>query len=537
MQTQTTNIQVPWDNPHGAKTPGPAQPDAGNRTKLSREVQTDRIKQLPEGSGIETERCNNRVENDTTASAYDWLPRPIKYNSKAREDQTDRCILRNGKQGSAHETLPKKESVKTAAKRDPKIGSRNTSQTDSFWSGVSERSGSSSKQKHKQRYYDPLIGNHVIPIIRNHDLLERIADRDNLLQAIAFLARHKEKTPGPDHKSVEETCIMLSDPENLERLRQQLLQETYRPGNVQSTQIPKSNGKTRPLKIATVMDRCVQRAILQQVITNLPKNPWCPYSFAYHHGQNTTDAIEEVNRIREEGYKYAIELDLESFFDNVRHTRLLKKLRRHIADKRVVRMISHIISALIINNHGELTKNRKGTPQGFAISSWLAADLYLDEIDQEMTRRNLRFVRFADDITIFTRSKKSAKRVKARIIKFAENVMECPVNKKKTRIVTIENVSLLGVELRDGHWRILREKVRNHCGEYLDDIAEYKRTKNEFFLYKAAQRMQGFIGGYTRIPDICLRQIRALRRWCMNKWWATGERKLFFAQKRWMVPD
>jgi hypothetical protein len=71
----------------------------------------------------------------------------------------------------------------------------------------------------------------------------------------------------------------------------------------------------------------------------------------------------------------------------------------------------------------------------------------------------------------------------------------------------------------------------------MKDIAKYKKTKNDYYIRKAAQSMQGFIGGYTRIPDICLRQIRALRCWCMNRWWATGERKLFFAQKRWMVPD
>ena len=145
MQNKTTNIHAPRDNSHGANTPGSDQSsDTENRTKLSREVQTDRIKQLPEGSGIETERCNNRVENDTTASAYDWLPKPIKYNSKTREDQTDRCILRNGKQESAPETLPKKESVKTAAEHNPQIGQQNTRQTDSFWSGGSECSGSSS---------------------------------------------------------------------------------------------------------------------------------------------------------------------------------------------------------------------------------------------------------------------------------------------------------------------------------------------------------------------------------------------------------
>ena len=202
-------------------------------------------------------------------------------------------------------------------------------------------------------------------------------------------------------------------------------------------QIPKSNGKMRTLGIATVQDRIVQTMILQAVNANLPVNPWNQHSYAYHRQSSPAKAIAEVNRIREEGYRYGITFDLKSYFDNVPHDRLNYKLHFHIADKRVVRLVNSFLTPLMIGKGRELTKNRKGTPQGSVISPWLASDLYLDELDQEMTRRGLRFVRYADDITVFTHSRKAARRTKARLTDFLENTMRCPVNKDKTKVVKI----------------------------------------------------------------------------------------------------
>jgi hypothetical protein len=265
-------------------------------------------------------------------------------------------------------------------------------------------------------------------------------------------------------------------------------------------------------------------------MANLPESPWSPFSYAYLKGCSTADAIAEVNRIREEGYSHAIELDLKSFFDNVPHSRLMCQTHTHIADQRVVRLIFSFITPLVIEKSGRLVRNRKGIPQGSVISPWLASMLYLDELDQELTRRGLRFVRFADDVTVFAHSRKSANRIMDRLIDFMENTMECPVNREKTKVIGIEHLSLLGVKLDNEYWTIRRDKVRGACAEYLRNMCKYTQTKEEAYLQKAAQRMSGFIEAFSRIPDISCSHILALQRWCRNKWKATGEHELFQQQ-------
>jgi len=233
--------------------------------------------------------------------------------------------------------------------------------------------------------------------------MEQIVEDANFLQAIRIVGRDPHKAPGCDHRSVSDVCLhLLTDPTARENIRQRLLQGKYRPGKVRTVQIPKPNGKKRTLGIATVLDRIVQTMVLQAVNANLPVNPWNARSYAYHPQSGVANAIAEVNRIREEGYRYGITIDLKSFFDNVPHDRLIQKLRIHIADKRVVRLTIAFLTPLVIRKKALLVKNRKGTPQGSVISPWLASDLYLDELDQEMERRGLRFVRYADDITVFS---------------------------------------------------------------------------------------------------------------------------------------
>ena len=249
--------------------------------------------------------------------------------------------------------------------------------------------------------------------------MEQIVEDTNFLQAITAVGKDPEKAPGCDHRKVGDVCRWLySEKTARETIRLQLLQGTYRPERVRTVQIPKANGKKRTLGIATVQDRIVQTMILQVINTHLPKETWNPHSYAYLPQSGVADAITEVNHIKEEGYRYGISLDLKSFFDNVPHDRLIQKLHVHIADKRVGRLVTAFLTAPIVGERGALTKNRKGTPQGSVLSPWLASMLYLDELDQEMEGRGLRFVRYADDITVFSMSKKAAKRTKARLIDF-----------------------------------------------------------------------------------------------------------------------
>lgn len=275
----------------------------------------------------------------------------------------------------------------------------------------------------------------------------------------------------------------------------------------------------------------MQTMILQAVMKNLPENAWSPYSYAYLPHSGVADAIAEVNRIREEGYRYEISLDLKSFFDNVPHDRLTYQLRKHIADKRVVGLVTAFLTPLVIGRGKKrLTRNRIGTPQGSVLSPWLASMLYLDELDQELTRRGLRFVRYADDVTVFSMSRKAAKRVKARITDFLENTMKCPVNRDKTKVVKISELSFLGVYLDQGCWHIQRDKEREACAAYLAGLHKYANTKKAAFLMKTAQRMSGFVNHYVRIPGMAHDEVASLKRWCKNRWKAIAGHKYIFDQ-------
>ena len=500
--------------------------------------------QLPAPAGhtnptrlTETDKGDNREGQGCNPHASSSLPIPTKLIKPLRTGETERRNYRNGQPGNTHETLLLRKEEETAEGYDPQDGQQDTTQTRSFWNGGPDCFASKPYRKNsKQRVYDPLRGKHTIPVINDCNLLERIVDENNFLQAIEYIAANLRKSPGYDNKSVKEVCDSLATPEAREEIRQQLLQGEYRPDKVRISPIRKPNGKMRPLGIATVLDRIVQRMILQVVISSLPENPWSPYSFAYQIGRNIGTAIKEVNSIREEGYTHAVKIDLTSFFDNVPHDRLMKKLRIHIPDKRVVGLINAFLTTLVIGTDGAVSRNRKGTLQGSPISPWLASMLYLDELDQEMDRRGLRYVRFADDITVFTHSRKAAKRCKARLLEFIENTMGCPVNKDKTVIEEIEHLSLYGVTWANNTWRIQRDKAQEACAIYLGYLGGYMKSKDDYWLWKAARQMRGFITHFDIIPDFNRRQIRALKRWCLNKWWHTGERRTLFEQK-WLVTD
>jgi group II intron reverse transcriptase/maturase len=520
-------VQAEWRNNRdgqGENTHAPCQlPVPAGHTNPTRPTETDK------GDNREGQGCNPHASSS--------LPIPTKHINPLRAVQAERRNERDGQPGNTQGTLSPRKEEETAEEYVPQDGQQDTTQIRSFWNGGSDCSASEPKRKPlKHRVYDPLLGKHIIPVINDSNLLDRIVDEDNFLQAIDFIASEPKKSCGYDNKSVKEVCDSLATPEAREKIRQQLLRGEFRPDKVRISLIRKPNGKMRPLGIATVLDRIVQRMILQVVINNLPENPWSPYSYAYQAGRNIGDAIEEVNRIREEGYTHAIKIDLTSFFDNVPHDRLMKKLRIHIPDKRVVGLINAFLTTLVIGPDGSVSRNRKGTLQGSPISPWLASMLYLDELDQEMARRGHRYVRFADDITVFTKSKKATGRRKARLITFIENTMGCPVNMNKTEVQEIEHLKLYGVEWANNTWRIQRDKAQEARAIYLGYLDDYTKKKDDYWLWKAARQMRGFITHFDIIPDFNRRQIRALKRWCLNRWWHTGERRTLFEQK-WLVTD
>ncbi|MBP5586983.1 MAG: hypothetical protein J6Y92_11600 [Lentisphaeria bacterium] len=464
-------------------------------------------------------------------------PQPFaatKHTANLRDVQAYRRNTRKAQPGCSHETLPLKKGNNATVGNTLKDGQSDTNQKTTFCDGDRDYSASSNNRKYSQRrIYDPMLGSHSIPVVKVSDLLERIVDDGNFLLALSSVRSEPNKACGYDNRTVKDVCDpLLASPSAREKIRQDILHGKYYPGKILTVQIPKANGKMRTLGIATVMDRVVQTMILQAVTANMPENPWSPYSFAYQPKRGVADAIAEVNRIREEGYQYGITMDLKAFFDNVPHDRLVQKLRVHIADKRVVKLVVAFLTPLVIGRHGTLTRNRIGTPQGSVLSPWLASMLYLDELDKEITRRGHRFVRYADDVTVFCHSKQAAKRIRAKLIVFLETTMKCPVNQDKTKIVKINHISLLGVKLERGKWHILRNKKQQACAGYLSMLYEYAKTKNDYYLIKAVQRINGFINHYKRIPGMAVNELLAIKRWRTRRWRNIIGKKNFFAYQR-----
>ena len=370
-----------------------------------------------------------------------------------------------------------------------------------------------------RKVYDPLIGRHDIPVCNCMNLMEHIVADQNFLTALRKVNSEPNKAAGYDRRKVREVCgPLLASPERREEVRRALLDGTYNPAPVRTVLIPKKSGKMRVLGIGTVTDRIVQTAILQVVPGFLPENPWSPFSFAYQAGLGVSNAIAEVNNIREEGYSFCITLDLSAFFDNVPHDRLLGKLKVHLKDPRVIELVEKFLTSVIADSNGALKRNRIGTPQGSVLSPWLASEVYLHELDMELTRRGHRFVRYADDITVFSHSRNAAKRIKARLIKFIEGTLKCPVNHEKTKIVDIRKLAVLGVYLDNGRWHIQRDKEIEVCGSFLRSLESYSKSKDEEVLAEAVARIDGFLQHYKRIPGLARKEVKDIARWCTRKW-------------------
>lgn len=270
-------------------------------------------------------------------------------------------------------------------------------------------------------------------------LLEEAASEANLAKALLNVVRN-QGAPGVDGQTVE--AAEAKAPSIITRLRHDLLTERWRPGEVRRVWLPKPGGGQRGLGIPNVVDRVVQQAVLQ-VLAPIFEPTFHASSHGFRPNRGAPTAIAEAKGYLAEGYRTIVDLDLAKFFDRVHHQRLLARIAERVKDQRIVRLIRLMLTARVKMPDGTSLAVQEGTPQGGPLSP-LLSNIVLDELDDELARRGLRFVRYADDCNIFVRSERAGARVMASVRRFLETRMRLQVNETKSGVRPPEEVAFLG---------------------------------------------------------------------------------------------
>ena len=212
--------------------------------------------------------------------------------------------------------------------------------------------------------------------------------------------------------------------------------------------IPKATGGQRPLGIPIVLDRVIQQAIAQ-AIGPLFEPHFSAHSYGFRPGRSARMALAEMEDAHREGLRFAVDCDLESFFDTVNHGLLMDRLAQRVADRRVLRLISRCLHAGVILPDGSREPTPCGVPQGGPLSP-LLANIMLDDLDEELEARGLRFARYADDFLVFVRSRSAAQRVLRTVARFIESRLALIINWTKSKAARLRECTFLGFRMHRG---------------------------------------------------------------------------------------
>ena len=276
-----------------------------------------------------------------------------------------------------------------------------------------------------------------VPIDAHH-LMEVILSPANMDQAYKQV-RSNGGSGGVDGMKMEELLPYLR--EHLDEIKASILKGKYKPSPVRRVEIPKDNGKKRKLGIPTLVDRVIQQAIAQ-VLSPMYEPQFSEGSFGFRKNRGAHDALRKAQEYLNQGYVYAVGIDLERFFDTVNHSYLLRLLSKTIKDGRVISLINRYLTAGVMEN-GVCKSSDEGTPQGGPLSP-LLSNILLNEMDKEIERRGHPFVRYADDSLIFCKSKRGAERVSRGLSKFIEEKLYLKVNREKTEVGLASQMKYLG---------------------------------------------------------------------------------------------
>ncbi|MCU7906268.1 MAG: group II intron reverse transcriptase/maturase [Candidatus Thiodiazotropha sp. (ex Epidulcina cf. delphinae)] len=283
--------------------------------------------------------------------------------------------------------------------------------------------------------------------------------------------RSNKGAPGVDGISIEEF------PKKTRPLwtetKKRILEECYVPLPALRVEIPKESGGMRLLGIPCVLDRVVMQSIAR-VLGYLFEPTFSVNSFGYMPGRSVQQAARRAQSYYRQGYTIQIDIDLEKFFDTVNHDVLMALVAKKVKNKGLLKLLGRFLRAGVMVN-GRLQPTRTGVPQGSPVSPILS-NILLDVLDKELEKRGHKFIRYADDLCIFVKSKRAGERVMASISRFLEQKLKVKVNQAKSKVSHVKESSVLGFKIHHKKLRTLDSKVR----VFKRELKEWARNNSSF---------------------------------------------------------
>ena len=360
------------------------------------------------------------------------------------------------------------------------------------------------------------------------DLMEKILERGNLNKAYQRV-KSNNGAPGIDGMTVEEALPWLK--EHREELLESIKGGWFKPNPVRRKEIPKPDGGARKLGIPTVIDRIVQQAIAQ-VLVPLYEPKFIDGSYGYRPNKSAQMAIQKVKEYAEEGYKYAVQLDLSKYFDTLNHALLINLLRQTIKDERVIQLIKKYLKSGVMEN-GVCVKTEEGSPQGGPLSP-LLANIYLNEFDHEFENRGVKVIRYADDIVLLAKSQRATERLLETSTRYLEGKLKLTVNKEKSKtvsVVAIRNFKFLGFAMgrgKDGYFIRAHAKSLKKAKQKLKELTSRSQGRNVRAVMK---KIQIYMTGWLAYFGIA-RMKNTIAEW--NGW--LRRRIRMYIWKQWKKP-
>ena len=311
-------------------------------------------------------------------------------------------------------------------------------------------------------------------------------------------------------------------------IKKQLLAGTYVPTAALRVEIPKESGGMRRLGIPCVLDRVLMQAIAK--VLGQEFNPtFSEYSYGYLPGRSVQQAARRAQVYFQQGYVYQITLDLEKFFDTVNHDVLMHRVARRVKNKDLLKLLGRFLRAGVVIN-GRRHATGQGVPQGSPVSPALS-NILLDDLDKELENRGHKFVRYADDLAIFVKSKRAGERVLASVSRYLERKLEVRVNQAKSYVKPVKESSVLGFEIHRKKLRTLDRKVK----AFQRELKHITRRCPGISIASRIERLKEYVRGWLAHYGCGLKYddavkldgwIRRRLRMCYWKQWRRPRRRI-----------